>query len=74
MTRASITVVLKNGIHYDTTLVMPTLEDHTTRRPMLTFMCSGRMQSVPAEDVESLTFNASGTPWWGLCDQPLPQG
>jgi hypothetical protein len=70
MTRASFTVRLKNGIGYDAALLMPTFEDHTMR-PMLSFVCSGRMQSVPAADVKSVTFYAKNVNYCGVCEQPL---
>lgn len=71
MNRASLTVRMKNGIGYDAALLMPTYEDHTMR-PTLTFVCSGRPQTVLAADVESVTFSPSGTACCGMCDQPLP--
>lgn len=72
MTRASFTIRTKNGIGYDAAMIMPVYEDHTMR-PMVAFVCSGRMQTVPAEDIESVTFDGSGASWCGHCDQPLPQ-
>lgn len=72
MTRASLTVHMKNGINYDAALVMPSFEDGTMR-PMLSFLCSGRMQTVVASDVETITFFACGISYCGVCEQPLDQ-
>lgn len=72
MERASFTITMKNGMRFDAAMLMPTFEDGAMR-PMLSFVCSGRMQSVPAADVEGVSFYAGGTHHCGHCDQPLPQ-
>lgn len=72
MTRASITIRTKKGISYDAAMVMPVFEDHTMR-PLIAFVCSGRMHTVPADEVESLAFYPTGTTFCGMCDEPLNQ-
>jgi len=71
MDRASLTVVLTNGVRLDAMMVTPTWRDGDNH-PMLSFVCSGRMVSYPVEEVQSIALHTGGTAWCGMCEQTLP--
>lgn len=72
--RAEFTVVAKGPsgeIHYDADVIMSTARDGDLH-PMVTFVCSGKVMSLPAEDVERVEFIGAMAGWCSKCDQPLP--
>lgn len=74
MDRASLTVVLTNGVRLDAMMVTPTWRDGDNH-PMLSFVCSGRMASYPVEEIQTVEFfhgTHAGAPFCGMCEQPLP--
>ena len=42
-----------------------------TWKSALNFICSGRMTSVPVEDVEAIEFRATGRQHCDMCDERL---
>lgn len=81
MQRASFTVVLKNGERYDANHLSIVREPRYKESDKgstlygegcaVTFVCSGRMTTKPAEDVASIEYRVTGAHWCGDCDGPL---
>lgn len=73
MKRASFTVVMKAApgkaaIRYDASMITPTFRDGDMH-PMVSFVCSGRMTTVPLEEVEFVNFGDAS--FCFACDEPL---
>lgn len=71
MDRASLTVVLTNGVRLDAIMLTPTWRDGDNH-PMLSFVCSGRSASYPIEEVAAVELHNGGGAWCGMCEQSLP--
>jgi hypothetical protein len=69
--RCGLTVVLQNGIRLDAIMVTPTTEDFTGR-PMLSFICSGKMISKPVGEIRAVEFYPGPQTFCGMCEGPLP--
>lgn len=90
MKKASFTVVKKGivclcsdavlreqqpEVRYDADCIMSTFQDGDLR-PMISFICSGRMTVLPAAEVDRIEFHYDDPNWSNAycshCDQPLP--
>ncbi len=81
MIRPSITVVMKDDTRYDANHLAIVNEprfrqDADTRVWLgegcaLTFVCSGRLMSKPAEQVERIEYHEPGADWCDTCDGPI---